>query len=302
LGRWAKGVLDTKKGITYMIFRSPVALLFSIATLSWGLSHQAEAKTNVEASLKTSYASRDAAFMKKDVKGTLTPYIAQAIFINSDGEQTKGMATQREGLSKLFASDTAFSSAKTEIQEFIANKNGKEATTKIVRHIAIEAKPGADQTQPTVVDESVRDHWVSGPTGWHITQERRLTDSSLLELCLGTTEATPADQPVKNSLVGTWVGSLPSRSGTPAQETVIFRADGTESQTIVAPRQNISIQATYTTKDNILTQTLVSGIKNGRVMPNAGQVQNLNYRIEGDTLFLTLGAGSDELQFTWQPD
>ena len=285
-----------------MTLRLPTILSFSIVALALCLPTYAAPKTNVKASLKAAYASRDVAFVKKDVKGALAPYNAEAVFISADGEQSTGIAEQRQDLSKLFASDTSFSSANTEITELVANTRGNEATTRAVRHIVLVAKSVTDQTSPVIVDETVRDHWVKGKFGWHVTQERRLTNSTLLELCQGSADAPASDKPVKNSIVGKWVGNLPSRPGMTAQMTIEFREDGTELQTIVAPRQDISIHATYTAKDNVLTQTLVSGMKNGQATPNEGQVQTLHYEIDGDTLSISLSGASDTIRLTKQPD
>ena len=284
-----------------MTLRSLLVPSFSIVALALCLSTHAAPKTNVRASLKVTYASRDVAFVRKNVKGALAPYTAQTVFINADGEQSTGLAAQRQDLSKLFASDTSFSSATTEITEFVTNASGNEATMKAVRHIVLAAKPVIDQTSPVVVNEAVRDHWMKGKSGWHITQERRLSDSTLLELCQGNTDAPGSDNPVKNSIVGIWVGNLPSRPGTTARMTVEFREDGTELETIVSPRQDISIQATYTAKNNVLTETLVSGMKNGRATPNAGQVQTLHYEIDEGTPSISLGGASDTIRLTKQP-
>ena len=280
----------------------PLALLSSSAVLALCLAAHADPQASARAALKASYASRDSASVKKDIKGSLTPYSTKTVFIDADGHRLIGLAAQRRTLSKLFASDASFSSADTEITEFVANTRGTEATTKALRHIALAAKSPTDQISSGGVDEAVRDHWVKGKGGWRITQEHRLTAQTLLELCQGGSSDFAPDKPVKNSIVGKWIGNLPSRPGTTARMTIELREDGTESQIIMAPRQIISIQATYITRDNLLTQTLVSGTKNGQDAPNAGQIQTLHYEIQGDTLLINSGAGSDTIRLTKQPD
>ena len=282
-----------------MTSRCSLTLLFSATALSLCLSSHAEARKGIKASLQAIYESRDKAFANKDVTVTLAPYAADVTIIDADGNQTKGVAAQRGDLSRLFAGDIIFSAPKTEIEDFAAGETSRDATVEAARHITISAKSAkTGQVTYSVVEEKVRDHWVEGKNGWHITQERRLTPSTLLELC-----SAAAAGPQKNKIIGKWVGYLPSRPGTTAVMTVEFREDGTESQTIVAPRQNISLEATYTVKDNALTETLVSGTKNGVTSTTAGKVQVLHYRFDGDTLLISLtGSPSDELRFTRQPD
>jgi len=278
------------------------ALSVSFALLALCLPTHAAPTTNVKASLKAAYATRDAAFVRKDVKGSLAPYNAQVVFVSADGEQSTGLAEQRQDLSELFATRTTFASAKTEVTELVANAGGTEATAKVVRHIALAAKPATAQSGPTAVDEIVRDHWVKGRSGWQITQERRLTSLTLLQLCEGGPGAPAPDKLAKNSIVGRWVGNLPSRPGTTAQMTIEFKEDGTELQTIAAPRQNITIEATYTAKNNVLTQTLVSGTKNGQIVSNAGQVQTLHYELDGDTLSITAVGEAAAIRLTRQSE
>lgn len=280
----------------------PFALSSSAAVLALCLVAHADPQASARAALRVSYASRDSAFMKKDIKGSLSPYNSKTVFIDADGKRLIGLAAQRRTLSKFFASNASFSSADTEITEFIANTRGTEATTKALRHIALTAKPLTGQTNLRGVDEAVHDHWVKGKDGWRVTRERRLTAQTLLELCQGGSSDAVLEKPVKNSIVGKWIGNLPSRPGTTARTTAEFREDGTESQTIMAPRQIISIQATYTAKGRLPTQTLVSGTKNGQDAPNEGQVQILHYEIQGDTLLISSGAGSDTIRLTKQPD
>ncbi len=279
-----------------MVFRISIALLLSTATVSFCSMAFAADTGHIESSLQSAYDSRDAAFVSKNVKVALAPYASDVVIISSDGEQARGLAGQRRDLSKIFASNSNFSSAATEIEEFVADKGGKEANTKSVRHIIVEAKASTGRSTPSVVEEVVRDHWAIGKNGWHITRERRLTEASLLELCAA------ADGLVKKGIVGKWVGSLPGRPGTTATMYVEFKSDGTESQTIIAPNQNISLQATYTAKGNVLTETLVSGMKNGRAASNAGQVQALNYQLNGDVLLISLGGSADTIRFTRQPE
>lgn len=278
-----------------MTSRHYLAPLLSIAAVFACTLASADAKDTTKTALLMIYKSRDIAFVNKNIAGALTPYATDVVLINADGNQSKGVSTPREELSKLFAEDVAFSSPETQVTDFAAGKTSHEATLKVTRSFTLAAKSG--QGKPVVVEEVVRDHWVEDKNGWHITQERRLTNSTLLELC-----STALAGPAKNKIVGKWVGYLPSRSGTAAQMTMEFREDGTELQMIAAPRQTISLVANYTAKDNVLTETLVSGTKNGMVTPNAGQVQTLRYRFEGDTLLIGLTGAGDELRFTRQPE
>lgn len=278
-----------------MISLRSIALVLSATALSACISAPVSAKGSTKPLLQAIYNSRDTAFLNKNISGTLAPYTAEAVIIDANGNQVKGLAAQREDLAKLFASDAVFSSPETEIEEFVAGKTSREATVKVTRHITVTAKSGSGNS--SVVEEVVRDHWVQNKEGWHITQERRLTQSPFLEMCSAAVAG-----PSKNKIVGKWVGYLPSRPGTTAQMSLEFKEDGTELQTIVAPRQNISLVANYVAKDNVLTETLVSGMKNGRAAQNAGQVQTFHYHFDGDTLLVNLGGASDELRFTRQPN
>ena len=269
-------------------------LLSGVAIFACALA-PVSANSSAKTALQTLYKARDAAFVNKNIAGTLVPYAAEVVVIGADGDQSKGAATQREDLSKLFAEDVVISSPQTQITDFTAGKTSREATVKVTRSFTLTAQSGPRKS--AVVEDVVRDHWVEGRNGWHITQERRLIDLSFLELCSAALAG-----PAKNKIVGKWVGYLPSRSGTTAQMMLEFREDGTELQTIVAPRQNISLIATYTAKNNVLTETLVSGTKNGQATQNEGQVQTLHYRFDGDTLLVSLSGASDELRFTRQPE
>ena len=280
-----------------MALRISTILLLSAVTMPLCSAAVAADSSHIKSSLQSAYDSRDAAFMSKNIQGALAPYTADVVIISSDGAQEKGLAGQRRDLSQLFAGQSTFSSATTEIEEFIADKSSKEANTKSVRHLTVAAKPNSGQIPPSVIEEVVRDHWAIVKGGWHITRERRLTESTLLELCAAATNGS-----VKNSIVGKWVGSLPGRPGITATMYIEFKADGTELQTIIAPNQNISLQATYTAKNNVLTETLVSGMKNGRTTPNVGQVQTLNYQLNGDVLLISLGGSADAIHFTRQPE
>ena len=95
-----------------------------------------------------------------------------------------------------------------------------------------------------------------------------------------------------NSIVGKWSGTLPAALEASAQWNIDFRADGTEAQTIDAPGQSIKLQANYTVKDGVLTQTLVGGTKNGQSTPG-GRTDTLNYKVDGDMLSLSKGDFSD---------
>lgn len=280
--------------MTEMTSRHCVALVLCVAAFAC-TSAAAESKNSAKPSLQTIYTLRDAAFQSKDIPGTLAPYAADVVVIGGDGAQAKGLAAQREGLSKLFASDIAFSAPETQIEEFTLGKTDHEATVKVTHRLTVSAKSG--QGSPAVVEEVVRDHWVKSGAGWRITQERRLTKSTLLELCSAAVAG-----PAANRILGKWTGFLPSRPGTTAQMTVEFKENGTELQTIVAPRQNISTAATYVTKNNVLTETLVSGTKNGQVIQNVGQMQTFYYRVTGNTLLIRLVGATDELRFTRQPE
>ncbi len=274
-----------------MISRSHKAILLSFAVGSLCVSAQAETKQNIKSSLQALYTFRDAAFVNKDTKGTLSPYASNVVIISPDEEQSKGLASQQKSLTKLFASGRKFTAASTEITELVANKTGREVTTEVTRHITVDAAsaPG----NPSTADEVVRDHWVHANTGWQITQERRLTKETLLELL---------SPPSQNKIVGKWVGYIPSASGQPTQFLVEFKADGTETQAITDARQNISINATYIAQDGVLTETEVSAIKNGRVAPGGGGVQRLHYRFDGDAFLLSLPGASTELRFTKQSE
>ncbi len=274
-----------------MISRSHKAILLSFTIASLCVSAQADTKQNIKSSLQALYTSRDAAFVNKDAKGTLSPYASNVVIIGPDGEQFQGLASQQESLSKLFATGRAFTSASTEMTELVADKTGHEVTTKVTHHIMVDASSA--QGGPSTADEVVRDHWVHAKNGWQITQERRLTKQTLLELL---------SPPAQNKIVGKWVGYIPSASGQSTQFLVEFKADGTELQTITDTRQNISIKATYTAQDGLLTQTEVSAIKNGRVASGDGKTQRFHYRFEGDTFLLSLPGSSTELRFTRQSE
>lgn len=281
-----------------MISRDYVVFAFSAAVLSACLSAQVSAKSAPKISLQAIYNSRDAAFENENSAGALAPYAADVIIINTDGTQSRGVAAQREELGKLFTSGIALSAPDTELEEFTLDKAGHEATVKAVRHLTVTSKSAVLGVLPsTVVEETVRDHWVEGKDGWHITQERRLTPSTLLALC-----SDAAAGPTSNKIVGKWVGYIPSSTGVQALMTMRFRENGMEAETVVSSRQNISQESTYIADNNVLTETLTRGMENGQALHNAGDVKTIRYRFDNGQLLLIMPGTTTELHFARQPE
>ncbi len=281
-----------------MISRHSLTLLLSIPVLSHCFSVPAHAKASPEAALTAIYAARDAAFRGKDVAGALAGYSPSVLIYDAQGNPSTGTAGPRADLTKLFGSGIAWSSPLTTLDEFTSDKTGKEATVKAVRHLTVSSKvAGLGVSQTATVEEAVRDHWVNGTTGWRITQERRLTPSTLYALCFDAVAA-----PTSNKIVGKWAGYVPSDTGVQALMTMRFRENGLEAETLVSTRQNISRESNYTADNAVLTETMTRGIENGQVLHIAGDVKTIHYRFEEGMLLLILPGTTNELRFTRQPD
>lgn len=274
---------------------------FSFLALFLGvfLRQPATAAGSPQTAVQAAYTARDDAFRRRDIAGTLALYSPEVLIYDTDGAGSSGTAGLRADLSKLFAGSIAWSSPQTTLGEFTADKSGKEATVKAVRHLTVTSKtPALGGVQTLVVEETVRDHWVSGKTGWRITQERRLSPSSLLAQC-----SEAASGPAGSGIVGLWSGYVPTPLGVRALMTLRFRENGLEAQTLVSSRQKISIEATYTTDGDHLTETLTRGMENGQAMHNDGIVHTLKYRVESnDTLYLVLPGADSESRFSRQPE
>jgi hypothetical protein len=102
----------------------------------------------------------------------------------------------------------------------------------------------------------------------------------------------------KNSVVGTWQGSLPAGANQTARMTIVFNPDGTEVQTIQAPGQTIRIDMKYTAKDGTLTQTFERAMINGRAQQAKVNNASFVYKVEGDTLTLSQKGVSSNLVLT----
>ena len=283
-----------------MISRRPFPFLLSAAALSFCsfCSPSAHAKTDPQTALAAIYAARDTAFRNKDVTGALAGYSASVLIYDAAGNPSNGTAGPREDLTKLFNSGIPWSGPKTTLDEFAADKTGKDATVKAVRRLTVTSKvAGLGVSQTTTVEEAVRDHWVSGAGGWRITQERRLTPATLYTLC-----SDAAAAPTSNKVVGKWAGYVPSATGVQALMTMRFRENGLEAETLVSPRQKISRESTYTADNGVLTETMTRGIENGQVLHIDGDVKTIHYRFDGDMLLLTLPNTTSALRFTRQPD
>ena len=273
------------------------SLFASLATVSFCSPH-ADAKADPQTVLAAVYAARDAALRHKDVAGALAGYSPNVLIYDAAGNPSTGTDGPREDLTKLVGSGIAWSSPTTPLDEFTADKTGKEATVKAVRRLTVTSKvAGLGVAQTATVEEAVRDHWVSGPNGWRITQERRLTSATLYSLC-----ADAAAPPMSNRIIGKWAGYVPSDTGVQALLTMRFRENGSEAETQVSPRQNISRESTYTADSGVLTETMTRGIENGQVLHIDGDVKTIRYRFDGDMLLLTLPNTTGELRFTRQPD
>ena len=261
-------------------------------------SSQTDAKTDSQTALAAIYASRDTALRNKDVAGALAGYSPTVLIYDAEGNPSTGTAGLREDLTRLFGSGLPWSSPATTLEEFTTDKTGKEATVKAVRRLTVTSKvAGLGVSQTAIVEEAVRDHWVSGPNGWRITQERRLTPATLYTLC-----SDAAAPPMSTRIVGKWAGYVPSDTGVQALMTMRFRENGLEAETLVSPRQNISRESSYTANNNVLTETMTRGIENGQVQHIDGDVKTIRYRFDGDTLLLTLPNMTSELRFSRQPD
>lgn len=281
-----------------MILRRRFSLFASSAILSFCVAPQAHAKPDPQTALAAIYAARDAAFRSKDVAGALAGYSPNVLIYDADGNPSTGTAGPREDLTKLFGSGIPWSSPLTTLDEFTADKTGKEATVKAVRRLTITSKvAGLGVSQTATVEEAVRDHWVSGAGGWHITQERRLSPATLYTLC-----SDAAAAPTSNKIVGKWAGYVPSDTGVQALLTIRFRENGLEAETQVSPRQKISRESTYTADNGVLTETMTRGIENGQVLHIDGDVKTIRYRFDNGLLLLTLPNMTSELRFTRQPD
>ncbi len=281
-----------------MISRHPLTFLFFVPVFSSCLLAQTHAKPTAEASVTAIYAARDAAFRSKDVAGALAGYSPTVLIYDAAGNSSSGTAGPREDLTRLFGSGIPWSSPLTTLEEFTMDKTGKEATVKAVRRLTVTSKViGLGVAQTTTVEEAVRDHWVSGPTGWRITQERRLTPATLYTLC-----SDAAAAPMSNKIVGKWAGYVPSETGVQVLMTMRFRENGSEAETLVSPRQNISREANYTADNGVLTETMTRGIENGQVLHIDGDVKTIRYRFDDGMLLLTLPNTTSELRFTRQPD
>ncbi len=281
-----------------MISRRPFSLLFPVSLLSFFCLIQARAKPDPQTSLAAIYAARDAAFRSKDVAGALAGYSPNVLIYDAEGNPSNGTAGPREDLTKLFGSGIAWSAPTTTLDEFSTDKTGKEATVKAVRRLTVTSKvAGLGVSQTATVEEAVRDHWVSGAGGWRITQERRLTPTTLYTLC-----SDAAAAPTASKIVGKWAGYVPSETGVQALMTMRFRENGLEAETLVSPRQNISRESTYTADNGVLTETMTRGIENGQVLHIDGDVKTIRYRFDGDLLLLTLPNTTTALRFSRQPD
>lgn len=280
-----------------MIWRHPLSLSL-LSSLSFCCLASAHAKADPQTALAAIYAARDTAFRNKDVVGALAGYSASVLIYDATGNPSNGTAGPREDLTKLFNSGIPWSTPKTTLDEFSADKTGKEATIKAVRHLTVTSKVvGLGVSQTTIVEEAVRDHWVSGAGGWRITQERRLTPATLYTLC-----SDAAAVPTSNKVVGKWAGYVPSATGVQALMTMRFRENGLEAETLVSPRQNISRESAYTADNGVLTETMTRGIENGQVLHIDGDVKTIRYRFDNGMLLLTLPNTTSELRFTRQPD
>ena len=272
-------------------------LLLPFVFLSF-CSSPTDAKTDPQTALAAIYSARDAALRNKDVAGALAGYSPTVLIYDTEGSSSNGTAGLREDLTKLFGSGIPWSAPATTLEEFTTDKTGKEATVKAVRRLTITSKvAGLGVSQATTVEEAVRDHWVNGPAGWRITQERRLTPATLYTLC-----SDAAAPPMSSRIVGKWAGYVPSDTGVQALMTMRFRENGLEAETLVSPRQNISRESSYTANNNVLTETMTRGIENGQVLHIDGDVKTIRYRFDGDTLLLTLPNMTSELRFSRQPD
>lgn len=281
-----------------MVSRHPRFFSLSIPVLSFCLLTPGHARPNAQESLTAIYASRDAAFARKDVAGSLAGYSPKVLIYDADGSPSKGTAGLREDLTKLFGSGIAWSSPLTTLEEFTADKTGKEATVKAVRHLTVKSQvAGLGVSQTAVIEEPVRDHWVNGAGGWQITQERRLASSTLYGLASDAVAA-----PTSNTIVGKWAGYVPSTMGVQALMTMRFRENGHEAETLVSSRQNISRESNYVADNNVLTETMTRGIENGQVLHIDGDVKTIHYRFDNGLLLLTLPGTTTELRFTRQPD
>ena len=101
----------------------------------------------------------------------------------------------------------------------------------------------------------------------------------------------------KNSLVGTWQGTLPA-GGQTATMTITFNADGTETQKLEGGGQKLEIKARYTAKDGTLTHTIEQGTINGQKMQPKVTSGSFDYKVEGDKLILTEKGTSTSLTLT----
>jgi len=85
--------------------------------------------------------------------------------------------------------------------------------------------------------------------------------------------------------VGIWQTSSPGH----IHVTISLNADGSETQTIDQPGRFTRINARYTTKDGIFTETFLRASVNGKPKPPTMKVQSFRYDVTATTLTLKLG-------------
>ncbi len=135
------------------------SLLMLIATSpSSKADAAADVQQTLQETLQARYDAQDAAILQHDIDNTMTPYAADALFIDDvAGKESASLEAVRNGWVALFhVPNQTPDTASSQIQKITVVKSHKAATLLVLLRINISAMARSGKVVPLEIDEQVR--------------------------------------------------------------------------------------------------------------------------------------------------
>ena len=127
---------------------------------------------DVQKVLQADYASRDAAFVQKNIDTTLAHYAPDFTGVSQTG-RAHGLNEERIDFLKTFALPAKSVVTQSTIEKLTLGKGGSEAAVTLHKHgILLFANPQTGRNDVLVLEESVQDIWTKRAADWMLTHEQ----------------------------------------------------------------------------------------------------------------------------------